>query len=570
MKELFVVKLRDYQERAIECVYAEWDRGVSNTLVCSATGTGKSVIVSGVFERLPEGSKTLYLVHREELAEQAVQQIRRFTRRSVALEMKEHGIGKTHSAKSDIIVATVQTMVGRKKKYGKTAFQYIASDESHRMVGNTWSDTYQWFEAKHGVGFTATPHRHSGESMGTVFDTVAFNYSIMDATRDGWLVPFRWKVHRLNDLDLDSIDRSKGDFAVGQLDKALAVDPVVREVVARTIEAAGEKQAMIFCAGVQQATAVTNDLKRRGKTVMLVTGSTPTHIRRENFRRAKNLEFQFIVNVACLIEGFDAPSVGVVAMTRTTNSWSQWMQMAGRGSRTWGDPVGETPAERQAWIAASEKPDCLLLEFVGRYRVQHQFRSAVDLLGGTYDDDVREEAVRLVQDMDGVFDPEEIVRQAKENVASRPPSEKRVIVDRAAEKQWTMMMPLFVNPYDVFGLSRADAVRAVPDVYGGRAQKAREFLEENKVPARVYQRLTAEEQVYFGRHLWWRQEHGLSGYPVSVRLWLAGWDVEKMTRGRAGMLMSELKGAGWLRPEQYGPNVRFLRSRGIDIPDGSV
>ena len=46
--------MRPYQEEAVRNVFAEWERGITTTLVCLPTGTGKTVVFSEVMRRFSE------------------------------------------------------------------------------------------------------------------------------------------------------------------------------------------------------------------------------------------------------------------------------------------------------------------------------------------------------------------------------------------------------------------------------------------------------------------------------------------------------------------------------------
>ena len=49
------VTLRPYQKEAVSNVFQQWGDGVTSTLVCLPTGTGKSVVFSEVIRIVCEG-----------------------------------------------------------------------------------------------------------------------------------------------------------------------------------------------------------------------------------------------------------------------------------------------------------------------------------------------------------------------------------------------------------------------------------------------------------------------------------------------------------------------------------
>lgn len=89
-------------------------------------------------------------------------------------------------------------------------------------------------------------------------------------------------------------------------------------------------------------------------------------------------------------EGFDAPNCAAVVMARPTKSLSLYTQMLGRGLRPLPGVVDGVPdaQDRRLAILTSEKPSCVVLDFVGNSK--HKLASVYDVLGGEYDVAVRE------------------------------------------------------------------------------------------------------------------------------------------------------------------------------------
>lgn len=50
------MKLRDYQTRAVESVFADFEAGVRSTLIVEATGLGKTVQFSEIAKRWTSGA----------------------------------------------------------------------------------------------------------------------------------------------------------------------------------------------------------------------------------------------------------------------------------------------------------------------------------------------------------------------------------------------------------------------------------------------------------------------------------------------------------------------------------
>ena len=558
-----MLKYRPYQQAAIDAIWNEWDSGIRSTLCISATGTGKSVVTAGTVDRMPEDARFLYVVHRAKLAEQAIKQFKAFTTKSCDLEMKLHGRGKTHKGQAQIVVAGIQSLNKRFKRYSPDEFDFVGTDESHRFAGNSWADVLNYFKPRHRIGYTATPNRHDGVELigpGCEFDTVAFNLPIVDAIHDGWIVPFRWRVDRCRDIDVDSIDRNGNDLSPSSVEKHLSRDPVVAHIVKKMMAVAGTRQGIVFCAGVKQVRAINEEFKRQGATSVAITGDTPDVIRYWRDQDFKENRAQFIVGCEIFIEGYDHPGIEVIGMAALTMSQTRYLQMAGRGSRTIGEPIGETAEERRAWIRNSEKTHCTIVDFVGNSR-RHSLQFGVNVLGGSFSPEEMEEAIRLVADQGKEFEIPVIAATAKKNVAERPkPTSGGVFnfKDTAAEKHFTFNN--YADPFTVLQLDKTAPQRIVPEeeTYGRPYQAARQFLVESKLTEQEVSDLCQYSVVYLRDELKRRSEVGLCTYPQARMLYNLGYDCGEMLYGDAKRKIIAARTAEWVRPVQDGPNERFL------------
>jgi superfamily II DNA or RNA helicase len=558
-----MLKYRPYQVQAIDATWKEWDSGVFSTLCISATGTGKSVVTAGTVERMPEDARFLYVVHRKSLAEQAVKQFKKYTNRSVELEMRLHGKGKTHGGRAQIVVAGVQSLEKRFKRYSPDEFDFLGTDESHRFAGNTWADVLRYFRPRHRIGYTATPNRHDGIELigpGCEFDTIAFNFPIVDAIKEGWVVPFRWQVERCRDIDVDSIDRNGNDLSPSSVEKHLSRDPVVAHIVKKMIAASGTGQGIVFCAGVKQVYAINEEFRRQGATSVAITGKTHETVEWYLDQDFKQNRAQFIVGCEKFIEGYDHPGIEVIGMAALTMSQTRYLQMAGRGSRTIGEPVGETAEERREWIRNSEKSHCTILDFVGVSR-RHSLQFGVNVLGGSFTPEEMEEAIRLVADQGKSFEIPTIAATAKKNVAERPkPTSGGTFnfKDTAAEKHFTFNN--YADPFTVLQLDPKAPQKIVPEeeTYGRPFQAARQFLIESKLTEQEVSDLCQYSTVYLRDELKRRSDVGLCTYPQARMLYNLGYDCGEMLYHDAKRKIIAAKSAEWVRPVQDGPNERFL------------
>lgn len=405
--------LRPYQTEAAAAVLAEWEAGERATLLVMPTGTGKTVTFGEIARARRDAGRTLILAHREELLDQArhrlmadfglTAQIEQAHRRA----MREHdmyGHGLSH-----VVVGSVPTMRGaRLESWDRDAFATIIVDEAHHAAARTYRDVLDHFGSAKVLGVTATPDRGDEVGLGTVFGSAAYIYSIWDAVQDGWLVPVKQKTIHVEGLDLSRVKTVAGDLAQGELEAALSVDEVHHQIASPLRDLAESRTCLVFCAGVEQSKQLAAVLAGYlgADKVGQVDGETPREDREWTLKRFKDGDIRALVNVMVLTEGFDAPECDCVVMARPTKSRALYAQCVGRGTRPLPgvvDPYSIAEA-RRASIARSNKPDLLILDFVGNAG-RHKLVNAADVLAGReLPDAIRAAAAQRMEDGEAVHD----------------------------------------------------------------------------------------------------------------------------------------------------------------------
>ena len=108
-----------------------------------------------------------------------------------------------------------------------------------------------------------------------------------------------------------------------------------------------------------------------GVMAKCVTGDTARDKREEILHDLAHGDVQVVVNVAVLTEGFDAPPVSCVVLTRPCSYKSTMVQMIGRGLRT----------INQEEFPGVIKTDCVVLDFGTSILTHGSLDDAVDLEG---------------------------------------------------------------------------------------------------------------------------------------------------------------------------------------------
>ncbi|MCG5247963.1 DEAD/DEAH box helicase family protein [Methylorubrum extorquens] len=378
-----MIEPRPYQIETVQAILDYWRDGGGNPLVDLATGTGKSVCIAGLIDELLAEYPTLRvlaLVHTRELVEQNVKAFLR-VRPGSDVGINAAGLHR-RDRHQQVLFASIQS-VYREDGYSLGPRDLVLIDEAHLLPKKGEGMYRQLIEKLRQrvadlrvAGFTATPYRlDSGrldEGEGRIFERIVFTYGIGDAVADGWLAPLVSKATTTG-MDVSGVTRRGGEFVESDLQRAVDRDDVT-EAACDEIVAMGEDRRswLAFCAGVEHAFHVRNALRTRGITCEAVTGETPAGERDRLIRDFRAGRIRCLTNAMVLTTGFDVPGVDLIAMLRPTLSTGLYIQKCGRGTRpvypAGFDPNRATAEERVAAIAASSKPNCLVLDFAGNVR----------------------------------------------------------------------------------------------------------------------------------------------------------------------------------------------------------
>lgn len=394
------LKLRKYQELAIQGVEAALAAGQTHCLVAMATGTGKTRTIIGLMYRLLKAERfrrILFLVDRTALGEQAQgdfneAQLEQNQPLSKIYNIAEMG-DMAAEAETRVQVATVQAMVKRIFQSDQPPaiddFDCIIIDEAHRgytldqdmtegemavrdqaQYLSTYRRVLDYFDAVR-IALTATPAKHTTE----IFGKPVYTYSYREAVADDWLIdhepPIRYEtlltqkgikfdkgetVSAIN-LGTGEIEQAELDdelnFEVDAFNRRVIVEDfnrVICEQLAQELDPFGEEKTMIFCATDMQADTVKRLLDEAFKAVhgesyieaavRKITGESDKVS--ELIKRYKNERYPNIaITVDLLTTGIDVPRICNLVFMRKVRSRILYEQMIGRATRRC-DEIGKT------------------------------------------------------------------------------------------------------------------------------------------------------------------------------------------------------------------------------------
>ena len=386
------MELRPYQAEAKAAVFEQWDKGTLKTLLVLPTGCGKTIVFAKVAEDcVRQGYRVLILAHRGELLEQAADKIKKSTNLGCATEKAEQTcLGSWFR----ITVGSVQSMQREKRlsQFSENYFNVIIIDEAHHCISDGYQKVLKHFPSAKVLGVTATPDRGDMRNLGEFFESLAYEYTLPKAIREGYLSPIKAMTIPLQ-LDLSGVSIQSGDFKAGDI--ATALDPYLHQIADEMMKYCRDRKTVVFLPLVKTSQKFKEILNEKGFKAAEVNGESKD--RAEVLEAFDKGEYNVLCNSMLLTEGWDCPSVDCVIVLRPTKVRSLYSQMVGRGTRL-----------------CEGKSHLLLLDFLW-HTERHELCHPADLIC-----EKKEVARKMTENLEGTagcpMDLEAAERKASEDV----------------------------------------------------------------------------------------------------------------------------------------------------------
>ena len=322
------MELRPYQQEAKDAIFEQWDNGVKKTLLVLPTGCGKTVVFAKVTEDcVRQGNRVLILAHRGELLDQAADKLMKTTGLGCALEKAENTcLGSWFR----VVVGSVQTLMRQKRldQFPEDFFDTIIIDEAHHCISDSYQKVLQHFPDAQILGVTATPDRGDMQNLGQFFESLAYEYTLPKAIKEGYLTPIKALTIPLK-IDMSSVSVQAGDFKVGDIGTAL--DPYLEGIAEEMKKYCSDKKTVVFLPLVKTSQKFRDLLNEHGFQAAEVNGNSQD--RAEILADFEEGKYNVLCNSMLLTEGWDCPSVDCIVVLRPTKVRSLYCQMVGRGTR---------------------------------------------------------------------------------------------------------------------------------------------------------------------------------------------------------------------------------------------
>lgn len=172
-------------------------------------GTGKTY-ASAFALRDKNPKKALFLVHREQIAKQAIKSYK-----NVFGNAKTFGLlsGTSKDYDTEYLFSTMQMMAKQETldRFSRDEFDTIIIDEVHRAGSESYKRIMEYFTPNFWLGMTASPDRTDGFDIYELFGhNIGYEIRLQQALEEDLLCPFHY--FGITDLEIDGevLDDSTG------------------------------------------------------------------------------------------------------------------------------------------------------------------------------------------------------------------------------------------------------------------------------------------------------------------------------------------------------------------------
>lgn len=369
------LEARSYQTWGVNVLGNFLETKPGHPLYLAPTATGKTICIAlfliRYFEQHPT-HKALVLTHDIQIIGQNVDKLKKWWPEapvsiySAGLKIKDHS--------AQIVNAGIASII----KIDPVGVDLVIVDECH-LVSDKDTTMYHKFFKKtlhhnpncRWIGFSATGWRQKLGCLtnGGVFTDIAVDMTKMDLFNwffeNGYLSYLRPQPTDIT-LSVHGLRTTAGDYNLKDQQAKYNVDPITIKVCEEIIaKGQNRKHWLIFASGLEHAQSICRVLQYN--FVRARSLSAESEDRHEVIADFESGKIRALVVFGLLTTGYDFDALDLIAVVRATKSAGLWVQMLGRGDRPLYAPGYDllTKEGRLAAIAASGKPDCLVLDFAG-------------------------------------------------------------------------------------------------------------------------------------------------------------------------------------------------------------
>ncbi len=329
-------KLRKAQLGSIHALLAHWSLNNNAATIVLPTGTGKTETMLTV-TLIDNATRVLVVVPSIELKNQIADKFLSWgmlrelgviddnypNPKVLVLNKTIPGVDSIKYLEMSDVVITTPALIARASDEVKAKisniFSHLYFDEAHHVAANEWASLKKLFKKLKIVQFTATPYRNDRQP---IEGKIVYNYPLSKALEENCF-------SRISLISVDEIHPRKKDKSIA----VAAMDRLYKD------RKAGFKNhcMMVRASGKSQAEYLYSKYKKwyPGERIIMIHSGTPG--KKEIIKSIKNNNYDIVICVEMLKEGFDHPEFKIAAVHGMHKSLSVLLQFIGRFTRTRSD-----------------------------------------------------------------------------------------------------------------------------------------------------------------------------------------------------------------------------------------
>lgn len=342
------MKLREYQQEAIDEIIASFCRQENYVLFQAATGAGKTIVLSHLIKHCQtkwDNIKILVLAHRSILITQ--------TQDKLLAVWPEADIGiacasvqKDKNIDAPIVIASIQSIYNRTDL---PTFDLVIIDECHRLPEKSKRSMYGHLldgllikkEKLRILGLTATPYRlgqgyiYGGDCKkpeDNWFPKLNVQIDIRKLQEEKFLCEYKYwlAIHDIPD-DIKNVAVSAGEYDMKEAGDIMSKPKHLMSII-KTLRAHAENRAkvVLFCTTISHAEKVKEIIEENFGPCNSIHSNMSDKDRVRSLDEFHFGDVRFLTNVNVLTEGWDFPELDCVVLCRPTKSTALYVQMVGR------------------------------------------------------------------------------------------------------------------------------------------------------------------------------------------------------------------------------------------------
>lgn len=325
---------RPYQRDAIRKVLAyAADCPTGRLLLVIPTRGGKTLVGAMLVLQmcLRHGLRALWLVHREELLDEAVRHLV-----EVGINLASIGVikaGRSSDPEAKIQVASEQTL---DRRHNLPEAHLVVTDEAHRDTAPRRRRLRRAYPKAFLLGLTATPKPPPRRDLGEDYDALLVVVQPSELIHDGYLaVPTVYAPDESAIPNLRGLRIIGGDYRVDDLEPLLTRQSLLDEQVREWARLSEGRTSLAFPVTRVHSQALVARFRAAGIAARHLDGDTPTEERRACIVGLKLGSIPIVSSPGVVSEGTNLPPVKCVLGVRPTYSLALYIQQMMRCATPW-------------------------------------------------------------------------------------------------------------------------------------------------------------------------------------------------------------------------------------------